>query len=140
MILEELLAKEEGKTLEFKQGVSSLNGIIKTVVAFANTAGGTLVIGVEDKTKKIIGLKEPLDDEMRIINKIHTSVSPALMPTVDIQTYRKKSVILVHVPYMAGPFAVTKEGESTVYVRLGSTNRAADADTIATMKLLARNI
>lgn len=140
MNVEELLKKEEGKTLEFKQDVSSLNGIIKTIVAFANTAGGTLVIGVEDKTKEIIGLKEPLDDEMRIANKIYTSVSPALTPTIDIQTYRKKSVILVHVPYMTGPFTFNKEGESTVYVRLGSTNREADADTITTMKLLARNM
>ena len=62
------------------------------------------------------------------------------MPTVDIQTYRKKSVILVHVPYMVGPFSVRKGNTSTVYVRLGSTNRAADVETISTLKLLARNV
>jgi ATP-dependent DNA helicase RecG len=140
MFLLELLSKEEGKTLEFKENVTSLDGIIKTIVAFANTAGGTIVIGVEDKTKKIVGLKDPLADEMSIINKISTSVFPALMPTVDIQTYRKKSVILVHVPYMVGPFAVKKGNTSTVYMRLGSTNRAADAETIASIKLLARNL
>jgi len=140
MLLLELLSKEEGKTLEFKENVTSLEGIIKTIVAFANTAGGTLVIGVEDKTKKIVGLKDPLEDEMSLINKIHTSVFPALMPTVDIQTHRKKSVIIVHVPYMVGPFAVKKGSTSTIYVRLGSTNRAADAETITTIKSLARNI
>lgn len=140
MLLLELLSKEEGKTLEFKENVTSLEGIIKTIVAFANTAGGTIVIGVEDKTKKIVGLKDPLEDEMSLINKIHTSVSPALMPTVDIQTYLKKSIILVHVPYMVGPFAVKKGPVSTIYVRFGSTNRAADAETIDAIKLRARNI
>ncbi len=53
-MIQDLLKKEEGKTLEFKENTTSLVGIIKTVVAFANTAGGTLVIGVEDKSKKIV--------------------------------------------------------------------------------------
>ena len=57
MLLLELLSKEEGKTLEFKENATSLDGIVKTIVAFANTAGGTIVIGVEDKTKKDSWLK-----------------------------------------------------------------------------------
>jgi ATP-dependent DNA helicase RecG len=30
--------------------------IIQTIVAFANAAGGFLVIGIKDKTKEVIGL------------------------------------------------------------------------------------
>ena len=56
MDLISLLSRPEGKTLEFKENAQSLPGIIKTVVAFANTAGGTIVIGVEDRTKKIVGI------------------------------------------------------------------------------------
>ena len=41
----DLLAAPEGKTLECKRDLSSLKQIMKTVVAFANTAGGTLIIG-----------------------------------------------------------------------------------------------
>ena len=44
MRIEEILSQNEGKTLEFKRDISSLKPIIKTLVAFANTAGGTLVI------------------------------------------------------------------------------------------------
>ena len=44
----ELLKKPEGKTLEFKRDLSSPGGILRVLVAFANTAGGTLIIGVED--------------------------------------------------------------------------------------------
>jgi predicted HTH transcriptional regulator len=40
-----LLARPEGKTLEFKRDLSSLSPILKTLTAFANTAGGTLVVG-----------------------------------------------------------------------------------------------
>ncbi len=46
----------EGKTLEFKRDISSPKNIIKTLVAFANTAGGRLLIGVEDETKGVIGV------------------------------------------------------------------------------------
>ena len=41
------LTTPEGKTLEFKRDLSSPLGPLKTVVAFANSAGGQLVIGVE---------------------------------------------------------------------------------------------
>ena len=47
-ILAELLTTPEGKTLEFKHDLSSLRPILKSLVAFANTAGGTLVIGRAD--------------------------------------------------------------------------------------------
>ncbi len=38
----------DGKTLEFKRELSGPDGLLKTVVAFANIAGGTLLLGVED--------------------------------------------------------------------------------------------
>lgn len=59
-MIEKLLKSNEGRTLEFKENTQSLKSIIKTVIAFANTAGGTLVIGIRDKTREIIGLDEPL--------------------------------------------------------------------------------
>jgi predicted HTH transcriptional regulator len=79
-MLKELLAKEEGKTLEFKENTQSLQKIIQTIIAFANTAGGTLVIGVKDKTKEIIGLDNLLKDEEKIASAIADSVVPLLIP------------------------------------------------------------
>lgn len=40
MDIKALLEKHEGKTLEHKRDLSSLKPILKTIVAFANTAGG----------------------------------------------------------------------------------------------------
>jgi predicted HTH transcriptional regulator len=42
MKIEELLTRPEGKTIEFKQDLSSPKNILKTMTAFANTAGGGL--------------------------------------------------------------------------------------------------
>ena len=44
-MMEEFLARDEGKTLEFKENCRPLDRIVRTAVAFANTAGGTIVIG-----------------------------------------------------------------------------------------------
>jgi len=55
-MLKEILAREEGKTLEFKENTSSLQKIIQTIVAFANTAGGTLVVGIKKKQKKLLNM------------------------------------------------------------------------------------
>lgn len=46
IMIEHLLAENEGKTIEFKETIRSLDGIMKTVVAFANSAGGTIIIGI----------------------------------------------------------------------------------------------
>lgn len=139
-MIQELLVKEEGKTLEFKQDASSLATIVKTVVAFANTSGGTIIVGIQDKTKMVFGLSDPLEDETRIINAISDSVVPFFTPNIDIQSYRGKALILIQVPYAIGPYYVKKEGHEIAYVRFGSTNRVADPDTIATIKSLAKNI
>lgn len=139
-MIQELLVREEGKTLEFKENTSSLAGIVKTIVAFANTAGGIIVVGIEDKTKLVVGLTDPLLDETRIIDKISESVTPFLRPNIEIQSYRKKALILIHVPYATGPYYFIKDHEKIAYVRFGSTNRIADPETTATIKALSGNI
>ena len=39
------MKRPEGKTLEFKRDLSAPDGVLRGIVAFANTAGGTLLIG-----------------------------------------------------------------------------------------------
>ena len=44
MDLLDALRRPEGKTLEFKRDLSSPAGLLRTVIAFANTAGGTVLV------------------------------------------------------------------------------------------------
>ncbi|WP_041718739.1 AlbA family DNA-binding domain-containing protein [Desulfurivibrio alkaliphilus] len=60
MIIAELLKADEGKNLEFKQDLSSPRNLLKTLVAFANSAGGRVVVGVADKTREPVGIDNPL--------------------------------------------------------------------------------
>ena len=53
-LISKLLQEPEGKRLEFKRDLSSPSPLLKTLVAFANSAGGRLVLGVADD-RKVIG-------------------------------------------------------------------------------------
>ena len=58
MTKEEILSGESD-VLEFKRDVPEQSvKYIKTVVAFANGKGGSLVFGVDDKTHKVVGIKK----------------------------------------------------------------------------------
>lgn len=64
-MIENLITQQEGKTFEFKRDLSSPKSLLKSIVAFANTAGGHLIIGISDD-KQIIGVEQPLDEEERL--------------------------------------------------------------------------
>lgn len=136
-MIEELLTKEEGKTLEFKENTKSLQKIIQTVVAFANTAGGTLIIGVKDKTKDVVGVLNVLEEEERLANAIADSVSPLLIPALQLHTWRGRDLLLVSVSHAFGPYYIKSKGiEEGTFIRFGSTNRLADAATVLEIQRL----
>ena len=130
-----LLRSPEGKTLEFKRDLSSPRPLLKTLVAFANTAGGRLLIGVSDD-KAVIGVDHPLDEEERLANLIADSIAPRLVPTIEMVTVEGKTLLIVEV-FLSGtrPHFIKTDGiENGVYVRLGSTVRQADAPLIAELQ------
>jgi ATP-dependent DNA helicase RecG len=117
--IEDIIKGKEGKTLEFKRDLSSFKPIMRTLIAFANTAGGTLVIGRDD-SGEIIGIEDVLQAEERIANAIADSISPAMMPDIEIFSYETKDLLILRVAHWRGPFYLKTEGpEDGVYVRLG---------------------
>ena len=136
----DLLKRPEGKTLEFKRDLSSPDGVLRSIVAFANTAGGTLLLGVEDKTRHVRGVQNPLAMEERLANVISDSVLPRLVPELEILPWRRTHVVAVQVyPSPGRPHYLKRAGlDSGVYVRVGSTNRRADRDMIEELRRFAR--
>lgn len=126
--LESLLVQHEGKTLEFKRDVSSPDKLIRTIVAFANGAGGTLLVGVEDGTRQVRGVEKPTEVEEQLANLIADRIMPRLVPELQIVPWRKKYVVMVRVyPSSCRPHYVKSQGpQDGVYLRIGSTNRKAD--------------
>src|SRR3990172_8113924 len=115
-------------------------GALKTNVAFANTAGGTLLFGVEDESRHVRGVREPLDLEERLANLITDLVVPRLLPEIEILPWRRTQVLAVQVhPSPSRPHYLKREGlAGGVYVRVGSTNRRADPELVEELRRFAR--
>jgi predicted HTH transcriptional regulator len=138
--LTDLLVQHEGKTLEFKRDVSSPENIIRTVVAFSNGAGGTIIIGVDDRKRSVRGVPDPTRTEELLANLISDRIQPRLVPEIHIIPWRKTCVIALRVyPSSLRPHYVKTAGpEQGVYVRVGSTNRRADPAQVEEIKRFVR--
>ena len=72
------------KTLEFKRDLSSPDMALRTTVAFANTAGSTLLIGVEDRSRNVRGVADAWilagrfagSDKSRVLDRIEIHSFP----------------------------------------------------------------
>ena len=109
---------------------------MKTLIAFANTAGGILLIGIEDKSRNVLGVADPLGLEERLASLISDSISPRLVPEIEILPWRSENLVAVQV-YPSGdrPHFLARKGlEDGTYVRVGSTNRQADLPMIESMR------
>jgi ATP-dependent DNA helicase RecG len=130
----ELLSMPGGRTLGFKRDLSSARGVLKDLIAFANTAGGTLVIGVEDD-RRVAGLPDALAAEEQLASLVADSIAPALLPELELATHEGRDVLIARVAHWRGPFYLRVEGlEAGVYVRLGSTSRRAGPEILAELR------
>ncbi len=138
--LVEILRRREEKTLEFKRDLSSPGGALKTIVAFANTAGGTLLVGVEDRTRHVRGVPVALRLEERLASLVSDRIGPRLVAEIEILHWRRSQVLAVQVhPSPSRPHYLIREGPTAgVYVRVGSTNRRADAELIDELRRFVR--
>jgi ATP-dependent DNA helicase RecG len=140
MELAALLRRPEGKTLEYKRDLSSPEGVLKTVVAFSNTAGGTIVLGVEDASRRVLGIRDVLATEERIANIISDGIRPRVVPDIDVIPWRKLQIIAIEIyPSNTRPHYLARLGpEEGVFIRVGSTNRRADSTHIEELRRFSR--
>jgi predicted HTH transcriptional regulator len=136
MDLVALLSRPEGKTLEFKRDLSSPEGALRTIVAFANTSGGALLIGIEDGARGVKGVPDVLKEEERLANLIADNISPKLVPSIEVIAWRKTHGLGVEIyPSSSRPHHLNRLGpEEGAFVRVGSTNRRADPVLIEEMR------
>ncbi|MBL6444869.1 ATP-binding protein [Fulvivirga sp. 29W222] len=96
--IKRLVAGGETETVEFKRKAAHPEKIVKELVAFANTRGGYLLIGVNDDST-IPGLKFPEDDAYALDEAIKKYCKPSLKVRKEIVPIsEKRSVVLYHVP------------------------------------------
>jgi predicted HTH transcriptional regulator len=77
--LKKLVMHGEGLTLEFKRKAAFPEKVVREMIAFANTQGGILLVGIGDDLT-IPGLKHP-EDESHVIKQALKKCKPALTYT-----------------------------------------------------------
>ncbi|HHJ50745.1 MAG TPA: ATP-dependent DNA helicase [Phaeodactylibacter sp.] len=144
MRIEDIIQQAEGRKLEFKREVPKGLDICKTAIAFANDAGGTIFIGINDKPRKITGIdaEQLIPLEEQISNKIHDNCSPIILPEIVFLKHRDKHVIAVKIYKGSNPpyYLKGKGKDKGTYIRVGSSNRLANQDIIEELERLKSNI
>lgn len=143
MTLAEQILKGESKILELKEFLPKNEKIAKTVIAFSNTSGGKLIIGVNDE-RKIVGIDgaQLFETQDKIASIIADNCSPGIMPEIYSVNIENKLVLVIEV--VRGnlkPYFLKNQGKADgTYVRLGATNRIADLETITELERQKRHI
>jgi ATP-dependent DNA helicase RecG len=132
----------ESKTLEVKSELPQYDQIAKTIVAFANTSGGKLLIGVDDD-RQVVGVSEEdvLTLPDRITSLIFDRCYPAILPEIYSANLDGKLVLVVEI--FRGnllPYYLQSEGKNNgTYLRVGASNRRADFEHILELERQRRN-
>ncbi|MDQ6951174.1 MAG: ATP-binding protein [Mariprofundales bacterium] len=92
----DLLQQGENASVEFKEALVRSESIAKEMVAFANTQGGHLLIGVTDDGS-VKGVQEDKNYEEYISNIARNNIIPALDVVTDSLTVDHKKVIVVSI-------------------------------------------
>ncbi len=127
--LKKHIEQGESNTTEFKERFEQ--EVIETAAAFANTKGGTILIGVSDK-REIRGItigKETLTD---VTNRISQAINPRVVMEIEAVEVERKSVLLIHISKSPiKPVSI----KGICYKRVGNSNRAMSPQEIAQMHL-----
>ena len=94
-IIENFLHQEESQRLEFRK-TANLEIIAKTIVAFANSEGGDMIIGIDDD-KTLFGVDDADNTVSVIRNFLMENVKPSVPFSVFPIEYKHKSLILISV-------------------------------------------
>ena len=143
---EQLIARGESKHVEFKQ-TARVNAhtnkrdpvieqmIIKTVAAFVNTEGGTLLIGVDDSggvtgvqaDLKTLGKKQTVDGfELWLNGLLDKALGPTAASTTQANFEELQSQLLCRLevqPATEPTFVRSGKAEAEFYIRLGNSTR-----------------
>lgn len=120
ILTKDVIIVRENNTLEFKETVDT-NSFLKTICAYANYSGGTIIFGIcDDGTKK--GIDNPVAACLNLENKINDSIKP--VPNYSLEINEDQTITLK-----------VKKGMFAPYYYKGKTYKRNDSSTIEVDRL-----
>jgi len=136
--IKRLVKTGENEVTEFKKKANFPEKIVKEIVAFANTGGGHLLIGIDDDGK-ISGTKTAEEDLFVLENAISNFCFPRINYTIDVVRLNDKRAVLNYTifeskkkpHYVLDP--TTLNGKK-VYVRIKDRSIQASRELVEILK------
>jgi ATP-dependent DNA helicase RecG len=126
----EVIARGEDTRNQFKENIYNIDSLAAEIVAFSNSGGGKIYIGVEDKNGSVTGLSR--DDISRlnqlISNAATQSVKPPVNPITENVSHPDGLVMVVTMPDgISKPYM---DNKGAIWVKSGSDKRKASREEI----------
>jgi ATP-dependent DNA helicase RecG len=119
---------QESMTVEFKQQLQRTTRMQAPMVAFANSRGGTILVGVSDRRpRQVVGVHWS-QDLVEQIQDAARSTQPPLQVEVERRSIDGHDVACIHVGPLTRGWVQT--GDGRLLVRAGPTNRALVGDEL----------
>lgn len=125
----------ENQNIEFKQ--EYVTDIHKEVIGFANAEGGTVFVGVR-KDGVVLGIDDPDEVVLQIVNSLKDALAPDVMPFVKVHTVEIEDKQVIEINVATGtnrPYYLREKGlkPGGVYVRKGSSAQPMTEEGIREM-------
>ncbi len=122
----------ESEKTEFKLILT--DDIYKEIIAFANTFGGVIYIGMDDNGK-VVGIENVDDTYTRLTNGVRDAISPDITMFIEYELLDNKVIKINVLEGMSKPYYLKSKGikPNGVYVRQGASKAPATQDMIRKM-------
>ena len=121
-LIGEATAYDKKQMLEIKRPKSWL----KSVSAFANGEGGTLIFGISDDDQ-VLGLVDAEGDAEKISEEIKSKLDPVPAIRLELKETDDKKLVLLHVyPGQETPYYYIGDKQRLAFVRVGNESVVAD--------------
>jgi ATP-dependent DNA helicase RecG len=119
---------QESMTVEFKQQLQRASRLQEPMVAFANSRGGTIVVGVSERPpRQMLGVTWS-QELVEQVQEAARSTQPPLQVEVERRRVDGRDVAFIHVGPLTRGWVQTSDGR--LLVRAGPTNRALVGDEL----------
>src|SRR5512142_2581856 len=131
-----LIEEGEGFGVEFKRRISSPEKIARTLISFANTKGGTILIGVDDDGS-VVGVESEKSEVELIETAGSEFCDPPVRPSIEVVPFDGRDVIVCRVPesrlkphYFLGEQDRPDGDNTRVYIRVNDKTIMASREVV----------
>ena len=134
--------KIENTNIDYKEKVeyTKPKSWLKSVSAFANSNGGSLLFGVRDVDKKPVGLNDVVKDSEKVTELINSKITP--LPRYELNVFNEENKDFMEVKIGDGPrtpYYYNSDGRKEAFIRSGNQSIIAPKHILDNLILKGQN-